>query len=697
MSRRRRLVLALSLLCAFALAALDGAAAGRTARPPIPSDPPGAGIWGFVGWSLHASTLWNPQDSSWNHGGFYVAGFFGATNRLLTIDATAIRIWDTDTAQVTETIAADAPALGWPTLSADGRRLATGGPGAWYVLDATTGEAFAEFPARVAGPSGLALSANGTTLVTRPGTGVVSVWDVDTGRLRRTLQSRYGPGCVGISPDGRVVAAPGGGPYQWRPPNPPPGDVQTWDVASGEKLRVYTGHTGAVRAIRFTPDGRRMVTGSNDGAAKLWDVATGDVIREFVGHRKAVRCVEFDENERFLVTGSDDSHAILWDMATGSEIRRFSHVHGTSVLTVNLSPDGSRLVTSTTGLTQLWVWDVATGSPAPFPRASGNLLTVHVNADGTRALALSQDGRAALWDTADGSHIADIGAPESSGGAQVRFGCDGDALAIVQRFGSSVVILDADTGETRRRFDVGDARPLHPTFTADLRLLAVRALGKVALWDTTRGELVATYSGAGEPVTGHVLSPGGGAVAVGTLDGVVRVWNVGDNRPPWALRANATLYGGYTHLSDDGAILITQNAGEIVVWDVPTGEIATAVPTGRHFGSEYPRGRILASADGAYWVALSARGDGYLWSAKRPRALQRVSTPQDAPAAITRDGRLVTGFDPAGDDVQPLLARGSFSGRAAVSGRAVSDDGSTLVRVLSVRGLDVWRRARRQP
>ncbi|MEO2006443.1 MAG: WD40 repeat domain-containing protein, partial [Candidatus Poribacteria bacterium] len=406
-------------------------------------------------------------------------------------------------------------------------------------------------------------------------------------------------------------------------------------------------------------------------------------------------CVAFDADERLLVTGSNDSEAILWDFATGAEMRRFPHTRRSSVLAVMLRPDGSRLVTITTGAKPLRIWDVATASPAPFPRDRGGTQTVWANTDGTRAVTVFRDGGAALWDTAEGSLVADIPtSARTSGHLTAEFGVDGDTLAIVGRYGL-VIILDAVTGAVRRHFNVGDARPLNPTFTADLRLLAVRAWGEVALWDTTRGEVVATYSGGGEPVTGHVLSPGGGAVAVGTLDGAIRVWNVGDNRPPWVLRANATLHGGYTHLSDDGAILITQDSREMVVWDVPTGEVATAVPTGPHFGSEYPTGRILASADGAYWVAVSAHGDGYLWSANRPRARERVSIPDDALAAITRDGRLVTEFDPAGDDVQPLLARGRSGDRLTARVGALSHDGSTWVR--SGRGLDVWRRAPRKP
>ncbi len=143
MRSRRRPTVALFLLSTFALAVCDVATASRPRL--ISRDPPGA--HGFAGWSRQASILWySGGGSGWHVGGFHVAGFSGDTNRLVILDATALRLWDTDTAQVTKVIAVDVPTAGWPWLSGDGRRLVTSGPGGMQVLDATTGEGWGSFP-----------------------------------------------------------------------------------------------------------------------------------------------------------------------------------------------------------------------------------------------------------------------------------------------------------------------------------------------------------------------------------------------------------------------------------------------------------------------------------------------------------------------------------------------------------------------
>jgi WD40 repeat protein len=43
------------------------------------------------------------------------------------------------------------------------------------------------------------------------------------------------------------------------------------DLATGNHLRILTGHTGQVRGVAFSPDGRLLATGSGDGSAWLWD------------------------------------------------------------------------------------------------------------------------------------------------------------------------------------------------------------------------------------------------------------------------------------------------------------------------------------------------------------------------------------------------------------------------------------------
>ena len=57
--------------------------------------------------------------------------------------------------------------------------------------------------------------------------------------------------------------------------------AKLWDVESGECLKTFEGHHGAVLSAAFSHDSARMLTASDDGTAKLWDVESGVCLKEF--------------------------------------------------------------------------------------------------------------------------------------------------------------------------------------------------------------------------------------------------------------------------------------------------------------------------------------------------------------------------------------------------------------------------------
>ena len=60
--------------------------------------------------------------------------------------------------------------------------------------------------------------------------------------------------------------------------------LRVWDLASGETVRTLSGHTGAVWAVAVTPDGRQAVSGSEDNTLRVWDLASGETVRTLSGH-----------------------------------------------------------------------------------------------------------------------------------------------------------------------------------------------------------------------------------------------------------------------------------------------------------------------------------------------------------------------------------------------------------------------------
>jgi len=233
-----------------------------------------------------------------------------------------------------------------------------------------------------------------------------------------------GTEAVRFSPDGTRLLTTFGAPVY---------SAQLWNVQTAMVEREFFGHTGWLLDARFSPDGQRIVTGAQDGTARLWDVATGAHIRTFSSPGVWIRAVAISSNGMFLASGGSDGIVRLWNAANGQFLRSFEMNAG-SVKSVAFSPaTGELLVAWEDGF--LRTFDPATGelkldsiAPAAF------LETAEYSPDGR--FILGGEGwpffTARLWDAKTGAelrvfagHAAPVGAVAfNAAGTSILTGAD---------------------------------------------------------------------------------------------------------------------------------------------------------------------------------------------------------------------------------------------------------------------------------
>ena len=299
----------------------------------------------------------------------------------------------------------------------------------------------------------------------------------------------------------------------------------------GQMVRTLKGHTDGVLTVRFSPDGRHLISGSYDNTARLWDVATGSELQAFKGHSWWVWAAEFSPDGNEIVTAGQDGKAIVWQkqpLQAGGQVAAvapmFKQVteftgHDGAIYSAKFSPDGKLVATG--GYDKMvMVWNPADVHPVDIagrldgkPDAKPNYVRLAGHNGPVRSVAFSPKGKLILSGSEDNS---------------------------------------------------------------------------IRIWDLATGESVKSLRGHGSSVRSCTFSPDGEMVLSGGDDESVRLWNVRGYEEVRVL--HATVFAGHedavlsARFLRDGQNIVTASRDRTAsLWDAATGQPVRRFQEGHEF------------------------------------------------------------------------------------------------------------------
>ncbi len=375
--------------------------------------------------------------------------------------------------------------------------------------------------------------------------------------------------------------------------------ARLWDSATGQPVGLPLHHPAQVAAVAYSPDGKTVLTGCVDGIARLWDVDTGRLVRSTPSQEGAVMAVAYSPDGTTILTGGNFQAAHLRDTATFSRIGRPSIPHD-FVRAAAFSPDGKTILTGTEGRSAR-LWDAATGKPVgPALPLQSSIYAVAYHPDGRTVLTGGVEGMVRSWDAARG---LPVGQP------------------------------------LRHRFKVRAV-----AVSPDGRAVLTGSEDKMArIWNTATGRLIGRPLVHRGPVVAVAFGPDGRSFLTASSDHTVRLWDSDLGRPCGLIAEHKDMGHSVAYSPDGRSILTGDYIGRAKHAYAMTGAIIGQ--TIRH------QARIIAvafSPDGSTLLTGSYDGTAQLWDSTTGNPLGPVLPHEGrvSVVAYSPDGKtIMTGGD----------------------------------------------------
>ncbi|KAF9517423.1 hypothetical protein BS47DRAFT_1291086 [Hydnum rufescens UP504] len=335
-----------------------------------------------------------------------------------------------------------------------------------------------------------------------------------------------------------------------------------------------TGRTGWARSVAFSPDGRRIVSGSHEKAVHVWSTDTGKLQTTLHGHDGWIGNALFSPDGERIVSGSFDSTIRIWSPPTGRLLNTIQ-TEATFIWSVTFSPDGTRIA-SGSGDNRVRLWSAHTGKLVCILEGHGaGVLTVAWSPDGRCLASGSLDNSIRIWSSSSRNMLHTLNG-HSAGVLSVAFSPDGQRVASGSSDGTAIlwIIEPGRSTYTMNILKSHNGWVWSVAFSPDgTHLVSGSGDKMIHVWSTATGQLLQTLSGHSAGVFSVAYSPDGTRIASASSDDTIRLWSA-ETTPVDPARDNHDGRIRVIAFSRDGSFIISGSDDKTArLWSTKDGRL----------------------------------------------------------------------------------------------------------------------------
>ncbi|MCP4106055.1 MAG: protein kinase [Desulfobacteraceae bacterium] len=492
----------------------------------------------------------------------------------------SVCLWDLETGKCLKMLKGHTEFIESVSITPDGKTAVSGGEDntlrAW---DLETGQCVKTLKGHTSYVESVSLTPDGKIAVSASKDNSICVWDLETGECLKILEGHnwdYSTSpyrvrhmaffkklknisSVTITPDGKTIVS-----------GSDDKTVRVWDLETGQCVKILEGHTQAVDCISITPDSKTVISGSYDNTLRVWDLETEQCVKVLEGHTGPVYCADITADGKIAISGNEDKTLRVWNLETG-ECLMVLEGHTGPVYSVSMTPDGKTAVSGGWD-NSVCVWNLQTRECVNLTeRHAWDVTGVSVTPDGKTAVSGSHDKTLRIWNTQTGQCLK-------------KFEGHRDFIESADVTPDGKIVISGSDDKTLRVWDMetGECLKILEGHTSFVETVIVRPDGKTALsagyddsfraWDLETGNCLKIIELFTPLIKSISITPDGRAAVLANSDNVLYILHLKTGK------CLNTLIGHTRDVADvcitpDGKTVVSASYDETLrLWDIETGE-----------------------------------------------------------------------------------------------------------------------------